>query len=198
MKPPETVTLTGHHVRLEPLAEGHAEGLFAVVGPPNRWKYMPRPGFADVEEVRAWISETLESASRGVCLPFAVMDLQGDVVAGTTRYLDLRVDNDALEIGWTWLGEQYFETNFNTESKFLLLKHAFDDLGAVRVQMKIDARNKRSRKAIERSGALFEGILRSHLRRHDGRLRDTAYFSIISDEWPAVRQRLEERLHWGD
>ncbi|MHC4922871.1 MAG: GNAT family N-acetyltransferase [Planctomycetota bacterium] len=190
MRKPAPVTLTGHHVRLEPLAEAHAEGLFAVTGPVEGWKYMPRPGFSDVEDVKAWITETVACAEENRCVPFAIVDMDTDTVVGTTRF--------ALEIGWTWLGEPYRQTGFNTESKLLMLTHAFDELGAVRVQMKIDARNKQSRKAIEKVGALFEGILRKHMRRHDGKYRDTAYFSITDEEWPDVCRRLKERLHWGE
>lgn len=143
-----------------------------------------------VEETLAWIRETLARVP-GTEVPFAILRRADGRPVGSTRYMDIQRPNRGLEIGWTWLGPDARRTPVNTECKRLLLGHAFDDLGAVRVQLKTDGDNVRSQRAIERLGARREGVLRRHRRRWDGSWRDTVYYSVLDDEWPAVRARLD-------
>jgi RimJ/RimL family protein N-acetyltransferase len=187
--------LTGRHVRLEPLEARHAGGLFTVGRDPSIWEWLALDQFVTVDDATRYIEEALTSASAGTEIPFAVIDVASGSVAGTTRYLEIRPLDRALEIGWTWYGVAYQRTALNTEAKLLLLTHAFDIWGAHRVQFKTDARNLRSRRAIERLGAKAEGILRRHsIVRKNGKPRDSAYYSIILDEWEAVRARLGAML----
>ncbi len=146
------------------------------------------------EPMRAWVHMLLELQQQGTDLPFAVI-LQADGRAiGATRYMEIRPKHRALEIGGTWYAPAYQRTAVNTECKYLLLKHAFEDLGCVRVQFKTDARNLRSQKAIERIGAVREGLLRQHVITPSGYIRDSVYYSIIDREWPVIKKHLEELL----
>ena len=140
------------------------------------------------------IEQALEVAAGGTQLPFAIVHRGSGKGVGSTRYLDIRRSDRGLEIGWTWIGTDYQRTVINTECKYLLLRHAFEDLGAVRVQMKTDLRNVRSQRAIERLGAVREGVLRKHIVLWDGFIRDTVYYSVIHEEWPEVKRRLEGLL----
>jgi RimJ/RimL family protein N-acetyltransferase len=191
---PIPVTLQGKAVRLEPLALLHAEDLFAAGRDEEIWRYMPRPVFQSADDTRSWIASTLQSAANGAEIPFAVVDQASGKAIGSTRYLDIQRDHSSLEIGWTWLAKAHQRTRVNTECKYLLLRHSFDELGAIRVQLKTDGRNLQSQKAIERLGAVREGTLRKHRRLWDGYVRDTVYFSVLDSEWPGVKQRLEEFL----
>ena len=186
--------LEGVYVRLEPLDVHHAESLFAVGGDAEIWRYMPRPNLGSVSDARQMIEAAKVAAADGSQLPFAVVERATGRAIGSTRYLDIRRNDRRLEIGWTWLGAAYQRTPTNTESKYLLLRHAFDDLGTIRVQLKTDLRNERSQRAIERLGAIREGVLRKHVILWDGFIRDTAYYSILDNEWPGVRKRLEAFL----
>ena len=188
------VTLEGSHVRLEPLDVQHAEDLYAVGKEDGIWQYLLRPKLVSVTDARQWIEEAKASASNGSQLPFSIIEKKNGRAVGSTRYLDIRPADRALEIGWTWLGISYQRTAINTECKYLLLRHAFEDLAALRVQLKTDRRNERSQQAIERIGAVREGVLRKHMMLWDGYSRDTVYFSILDDEWPNVRKRLEGLL----
>lgn len=188
------VTLDGSQVRLEPLDVRHAEDLYAVGKEEEIWQYLLRPKLKSVTDAWQWIEEAKESASNGSQLPFSIIEKRSGHAVGSTRYLDIRRADRALEIGWTWLGIPYQRTAINTECKYLLLRHAFEDLGALRVQLKTDRRNERSQRAIERIGAIREGVLRKHMILWDGYSRDTVYFSILDDEWPSVRKRLEGLL----
>jgi RimJ/RimL family protein N-acetyltransferase len=193
------VTLVGEHVRLEPLAPGHAPGLFAVGTDPTIWEFLPTAPFAAPGDADAYVANALARAAGGNEVPFAVIDRASGAVAGTTRYLDVRPADRGLEIGWTWYGVSYQRTAVNTATKLLLLTHAFQTLGAIRVQLKTDARNERSQRAIERLGAVREGVLRSTMiLPKDGYVRDSVYYSIIASEWPAVRARLQARLRPPD
>ena len=192
---PVPVVLYGDTVRLEPLASGHADELLDAGADPEIWRYMPIRQPQTVDEVRAWIDEAWQQASTGDQLPFAILDAESDRVLGSTRYLEIRRAWRTLEIGWTWLAAKAQRTAANTECKLLLLKHAFDDLGALRVQFKTDGRNLRSEEAVERIGAVKEGVLRKQRINHDGFVRDAVYYSILDDEWPAVRARLQEKLN---
>jgi RimJ/RimL family protein N-acetyltransferase len=191
---PRPVTLEGQTVRLEPLALKHARDLFEAAGEKSVWSYMPLSGFPDISAVEDWIRASLEAQAAGADLPFAILLQQNSVAVGSTRYMDIRRPHRGLEIGWTWLAPGVQRTRVNTETKYLLLKHAFEDLGAVRVQLKTDARNTRSQRAIERLGAVLEGAHRRHMVTWDGHIRDTVYYSILDNEWPDVKRRLEAIL----
>lgn len=191
----EPVVLEDAHVRLEPLDRRHAPGLLeAGAADPGTWAYLPRPPVRTPEDVLALIDEALRGRDAGSDVPFAIVLRADGRAVGSTRYLDIQRESRGLEIGWTWLAPRVRRTAVNTACKRLLLGHAFDTLGAVRVQLKCDARNARSRAAIERLGAVREGILRRNRRMWDGHIRDSVYYSILADEWPAVRARLDAFL----
>jgi N-acetyltransferase len=191
---PTPVILEGSYVRLEPLEIRHADDVFAAGRDESIWLYMPRPRLSSVADARQMIEAAQKLAAEGTQLPFAVVDRRSGRAVGSTRYLDIRPKDRGIEIGWTWLGVAVQRSPINTESKYLLLRHAFDGLGAIRVQLKTDLRNERSQRAIERLGAVREGVLRRHMILWDGFVRDTVYYSILDSEWPAVRRRLEGYL----
>ncbi len=189
------VTLSGKFVRLEPLEKRHAEGLLAAGGDEAVWRYMPRGPIRTIEAARAYVeSARVQPPGEGPQLPFAVFDLASGELAGSTRFLDIRAEHRGLEIGWTWYAARFQRTAVNTECKLLLLAHAFEVLGALRVQFKTDHANERSQRALERTGAVREGVLRNHRIRPDGTMRHSVYYSIIAEEWPAARQRLTRML----
>ncbi len=193
----EPVTLAGRWVRLEPLAESHAEDLFAAGQSPEVWAYLWRGPLTSIDDAREWIQGALRDAADGSQLPFAIVNLETGRAVGSTRYLDIARADRRLEIGWTWLGQDFWRTPLNTECKYLLLRHAFETLGCLRVQLKTDSRNTRSQRAIERLGAVKEGVLRKHmiLKLKDNYQRDTVMYSILDAEWPAVKARLEARMN---
>ncbi len=193
MRLPVPVVLEGGRVRLEPLDERHRPGAEAAAAEdPDALRLgallLVRDGWD------AWYAEAAEGIADGRYVAWATLDKPSGRVIGSTRFADIDTASERLEIGWTWLAPSAWGTGANTEAKFLQLRHAFDDLGAGRVTLKTDARNLRSQAAIERLGAVREGTLRRHLRMPDGFIRDSVYFSILRDEWPAVRRRLEDRL----
>lgn len=192
---PRPVLLEGRHVRLEPLTPAHAEGLFAAALDPAIFKHLLIPPFDSVAAVEAYITEALRAQAAGTEVAYATVRRGDGRVVGATRFIDIRRPHRGLEIGWTWLAPEAQRTAINTEAKFLMLRQAFEGWGALRVQLKTDANNLKSRTAILRLGAVFEGILRQQmLRAHDGYRRDTAMFSIIDREWPAVKAGLEAKL----
>ncbi len=191
---PTPVVLYGDAVKLEPLDPAHADDLLAAGADPEIWRYMPIPQPNSVAEVRKWIDEAWKLAATGDQLPFAILDPETGRAVGSTRYLEIHRNWRTLEIGWTWLAASVQRSAVNTETKLMLLKHAFEDQGALRVQFKTDGRNLRSQKALERLGAVKEGVLRKQRINHDGYVRDAVYYSILDDEWPAVKQRLVTRL----
>ncbi len=188
------VTLSGRLIRLEPLSEAHVADLAAVGLDDDIWRYMLYGDIRSVEDLRAWVLEILERQKRGSDLPFAVLDLASGRAIGATRYLHIERAHRGLEIGGTWYGRAYQGTGVNAEAKYLLLEHAFEVLGCIRVQLKTDARNLRSQRAIERLGAVKEGVLRKHMILPDGSVRDSVFYSITDDDWPAVKARLERRM----
>ena len=190
----EPVTLYGNLVRLEPLTIDHAPGLAQVGNDSNIWQYMLYGDVNSPEKMASWVRDILSRQAQATDLAFAVRHLASGRLAGATRYLDIRPAHRGLEIGGTWYGVEFQRTRVNTEAKYLLLKHAFETLDAIRVQFKADSRNARSLQAIERLGAQREGILRNHMILENGLFRDSVYFSILDSEWPAVKQRLEEKL----
>jgi RimJ/RimL family protein N-acetyltransferase len=184
----------GNFVRLEPLTEAHAPAL-AEVGCDDRIWWLMLYGLIRTEtDMRAWVGDMLARQAAGTDLPFAVIHLASGLVAGATRYMEMRAEHKGLEIGGTWYAPEFQRTAVNTECKYLLLKHAFEILGAIRVQFKTDLRNERSWRALERIGAKREGVLRNHYILHDGTVRDSVYYSIIEQEWPGVKERLGEML----
>jgi RimJ/RimL family protein N-acetyltransferase len=190
---PRPVVLEGEFVRLEPLKLEHAEDLFAAGGDEEIWRYMPLAAPSSAEEMRARNEEALERAREGSEVPFAIVLRASGRAIGSTRYIDIRRAHRGLEIGWTWIGREWQRTAVNTECKRLLLAHAFETLGALRVQLKTDARNVRSQRAIERLGAVREGVLRAHMVLHDGFVRDSVMYSIVASEWERVKERLRPR-----
>lgn len=187
------VALSGKIVRLEPLTLGHVPDLYSA-SDPTIWKYMLYGDIVAETDMEKWVQDMLQRAESGNDLPFAVVHLATGKAIGATRYLEIRRQHRGLEIGGTWYGLDYQRTGVNTECKYLLLKHAFETLGCVRVQFKSDSRNEKSIAAIKRIGAKPEGILRNHMILPDGTLRHSAYFSILDSEWPNVKVSLEEKL----
>lgn len=178
-------------MRLEPLTRDHAAGLLEAGRDPAVWTYMLNRPLDTLAAVEAWIGEALQAQAAGTEVPYATVRRSDGVVVGSTRFLDIRRPHRGLEIGWTWLAPAAQRTAVNTEAKYLMLGQAFDGWGALRVQLKTDARNEKSRRAILRLGATFEGVLRKQLLRpHDGYQRDSAMFSLTDADWPAVKARL--------
>ena len=187
-----TSALEGKVVRLEPLARLHEEGLFEAAKDERIWRWMPYDASESEETFHAWLDDAL--AASGTEVAFATVDVQTGRPVGSTRYLALRPEHRVLEIGWTWLAPAYWQTGANVEAKLLMLEHAFQDSGCLRVEFKTDARNDRSRAALAALPAQFEGVFRKHMLVRGGQRRDSAYYSIIDDEWPEVRENLERRL----
>jgi N-acetyltransferase len=188
------VMLTGQHVRLEPLTEEYVTGLAEIGAGQTFWDFMLYGNINTVDDMRNWVRDILGRAEKGTDLPFVAIHLASGRVAGATRYLNIMPRDRGLEIGGTWYGPEFQRTALNTECKYLLLRHAFETLGCIRVQLKTDLRNERSQKAIERIGAVKEGVLRNHMILPDGRFRHSVFYSILDSEWPGVKKRLEEML----
>jgi N-acetyltransferase len=187
------VTLTGRYVRLEPLMLEHVAGLAEVGLDADLWKWIPTP-VRTPEEMSGYVQTALQEQAAGSALPFALIEESGGRVIGSTRYGNIERVHRRLEIGWTWVARQWQRTAVNTEAKYLLLRHAFETLQCMRVELKTDSLNERSRAAILRIGAYEEGTFRNHMITASGRIRHTVYFSIVDSEWPAVKARLESRL----
>ena len=185
----EPVTLTGEHVILEPAADRHLPDLLAAAADPDVWTWMPWRRPTDADELAA-----LLEGERAIAYPFAQLDATSGRAVGITTYRDVDERNRTLEVGGTWIGRPWWRTAINTEAKLLFLGHAFDTLGANRVAIKTDIRNERSQAAIERLGAVREGVVRHQYIRPDGTLRDTVLYSVVPEEWPAVRAHLRARL----
>jgi N-acetyltransferase len=190
----QPVVLQGNWVRLEPLSEAHIPELSVAGRDEAIWEFM-RYGLITTEVgMRAWVRELLDAQAQGTDLPFAVIHLASGAAIGSTRYMEIRRPHRALEIGGTWYALRFQRTAVNTECKYLLLRHAFEALGCLRVQFKTDLRNERSQRAIERIGAVKEGVLRNHMVLLDETIRHSVYYSIIDSEWPAVKASLEKKL----
>ncbi len=189
----EPVTFSGRVVRLEPLTLEHHADLCRAGLDPELWQWAPTV-IRTPDDMREYIETALRWQAEGSALAFAVVPLAHGRAAGSTRYANVDLANRRLEIGWTWYARAFQRTGVNTESKYLLLKHAFETLGAVRVEFKTDSLNARSRAALLRIGATEEGTLRNHMITWSGRLRHSVYYSVIAEEWPDVRRRLEEKL----
>jgi N-acetyltransferase len=187
------VTLEGRHVRLEPLSQEHHGGLSAVGLAEELWRWIPTP-VRTAEEMSGYIATALEEQGRGVSLPFALVEKSSGKAIGCTRYGNIDRTHHRVEIGWTWVAPAWQRTGVNTEAKYLLLKHAFETLGCMRVELKTDSLNEKSRAAILRIGAREEGTFRNHMITASGRIRHTIYFSIVDSEWPAVKGRLQNMM----
>jgi RimJ/RimL family protein N-acetyltransferase len=187
------VTLEGSRVRLEPLAGSHHAALVAVGLDPELWRWTTTL-VRTPADMGAYIALALAERDAGRALPFAIVERASGQAVGSTRFAAIERQHRRVEIGWSWLGSPWQRTGINTETKYLLLRHAFETLGCVRVELKTDALNERSRAAIVRIGAREEGTLRRHMITSSGRVRDTVYYSIIGEEWPELKRSLEHRL----
>jgi RimJ/RimL family protein N-acetyltransferase len=187
--------LEGRLVVLEPLTEEHEHGLYSAAKDMD-WAWMPVDPTGSTEEFHGWVKQALEGMRAGEHVVFATLDAGTDQPLGSTRYLTLRPEHLGVEIGWTWLRRSRWSSGANAEAKLLQLEHAFDRLGCMRVEFKTDARNERSRRALEALPARFEGVFRKHMLvgNDRARRRDSAYYAITDDEWPEVRANLERRL----
>lgn len=181
-------------MRLEPLRLTHLDDLAGLCDEPEIWTYLAGAPARSREQMSRWIEAKREPEAQGTSVAFAIMSVASGRAVGSTSYLDIAPADRRLEIGSTWLGRPVRRTAINTEAKFLLLRHAFETLGANRVQLKTDRRNLRSQTAIERIGAQREGVLRAHMVMADGYLRDTVMYSIIAPEWPVVKERLQRLM----
>jgi RimJ/RimL family protein N-acetyltransferase len=195
MQAPTPITLSGEMVTLVPLAKEHAASYFIIGQEVAIWDYLAPDPFRTVADAERWIDTMFARHHRAGAVTFSVYDNVSRQLAGSTSFLDIRTRDAGLKIGSTWYGKAFWRTHVNTATKLLLLTHAFNELGAVRVQLKTDARNTRSQRAIERLGAVKEGVLRCHMIYPNGFVRDSVMYSITRDEWSAVRARLETMLN---
>jgi N-acetyltransferase len=187
------VILEGRFVRLEPLTAEHTTGLAEIGLDEDLWKWIPTP-VRTLEEMRAYVQTALAEQANGSALPFALIERTSGRTIGSTRYGNIERTHYRLEIGWTWVARQWQRSPINTEAKYLLLRHAFETLKCIRVELKTDSLNERSRAAILRIGAREEGTFRNHMITASGRIRHTVYFSILDSEWPDVKAQLEFKL----
>jgi RimJ/RimL family protein N-acetyltransferase len=189
----ETVTLEGKKVRLEPLSLNHHAALCEVGLDEELWCW----GITAIrtpDEMRSYIESALKDQEKGITLPFATIEKASNKVVGSTRFGNIDVENRRVEIGWTWIGRNWQRTAINTEAKFLMLSHAFETWKCIRVELKTDSLNERSRNAIIRIGAKEEGTFRNHFITHTGRLRHSVYYSIVDSEWNDVKTKLKEKM----
>jgi N-acetyltransferase len=184
----------GQLVVVEPLGMEHAEGLVEAAAESEVFRWLPEDLASSADQVRAWTRVAVENADAGREVPFAIVSRRTGMPVGSTRFLEIRLEHLRVEIGWTWLMPGAWGTGVNVETKLLLLTHALERVGLRRVEFKTDARNARSRGALLALGAKFEGILRKHMVVQRGEPRDSAYYSVIDDEWPEVKALLERRL----
>jgi RimJ/RimL family protein N-acetyltransferase len=183
------VTLEGRIVRLEPLTMAHVDPLAEIGLAPELWRWT-LTFIANKDDLRDYVAAAVAEREAGKSLPFAVIERATGKAVGSTRFANIDLAHGRMEIGWTWYGTAYQRTGVNTETKLLLLTHAFETLGCRRIELKTDSLNAKSRAGIERIGAKLEGIFRKHGLAWDGHIRDTVYYSIIDDEWPGVKAAL--------
>lgn len=189
----QPVTLQGSHVRLEPLSLDHLDGLCQYGLDPELWRWTTTRLHTRKDMIE-YVETALQSEKEGTARPFATISLESGQVIGCTRFGNIDFHNRHVEIGWTWVGVPWQRTAVNTEAKYLMLRHAFEVLGCIRVEFKTDSINERSRRALLRIGAMEEGTLRNHMIVHGGRHRHSVFFSVIDTEWPQVRANLEAKL----
>jgi N-acetyltransferase len=188
------ITLEGQHIRLEPLALAHLDALCAVGFDERIWRWNPRAPIRTCDDMQRYIASALQQQADGDSLPFATVEQASGRAIGSTRFADIDRDHRRVEIGYTWIAPAWQRTAVNTEAKYLMLRHAFETWGCVRVELKTDSLNERSRNAILRIGCIQEGIFRNHMVTHSGRLRHSVYFSLIDSEWPMAKANLEAKL----
>ena len=188
-------SLEGPHVRLDPLRHEHAPLLWDIVKDhlDDMFRWIPYR-LESLQDFEAFSRQVLDEQQRGLSIPFATFERSSNRVVGTTRYMNMDMPNRKLEIGSTWIAPPWQRTVINTEAKYLMLRHAFESWKCLRVELKTDSMNQRSRQAILRLGAKEEGMLRKHMLTWNGRQRDSVYFSILDTEWPAVKMELERKL----
>ncbi len=189
----EPVTLEGDSVRLEPLSLDHVPGLTEIGLDPDVWRWLLAP-WESQDDMHRWVEEALAEQAGGREVPFATVERTSGRVVGSSRFLSIVPAHRRLEIGYTWIGSAWQRTAVNSEAKLLMLGHAFETLGAMRVEFKTDSLNGPSRRALAGIGATEEGTFRNHMLVHGGRRRHSTYFSVVDDEWPRVRAHLEARI----
>lgn len=189
----EPLVLDGERVRLEVMRRDHLDELTAAGRFDELWRWT-RAKATTIESMSVYIESALADARTGVAIPFVMIDKPSGSVVGSTRFGNIDGENRRVEIGWTWITPPFQRTYVNSEAKYLMLRHAFDVWQCVRVELKTDVLNEKSRAAMIRLGAVEEGVLRRHILTHGGRFRDTIYYSILDHEWPAIRARLEARI----
>lgn len=189
----EPVTLEGRIVRLEPLSRDHVEDLARVAFEGDLWRWvLVQP--TDVAELRDWLEAALVEAATGAEVPFATIDLTSGRAIGSTRFMSIAAEHRRLEIGWTWIGLAHQRSGANREAKLLQLTHAFETLGANRVEFKTDALNQKANPGLLGIGATLEGTFRNHMVMPGGRIRHSNYYSVTSEDWPSVKSQLSDRL----
>lgn len=189
----EPVILEGKFVRLEPLQFEHLNGLCEVGLDESLWRWTTN-FIASCDDMKQYVETALDEQKRGVALPFVTIEKSSDKIVGSTRFGNIDVKNRRAEIGWTWIHPNWQRSFVNTEAKYLMLRHAIEIWKCVRVELKTDALNEKSRRAILRIGAIEEGILRRHMLTYSGRFRNTVYFSILDSEWLRVKENLESKI----
>ncbi|MCY8201974.1 GNAT family N-acetyltransferase [Bacillus subtilis] len=189
--------LTGELIRVVPMDKSHIQGLYESANDENIWTHLPKT-ITTLRGMEAFVEEALQTKETGTEFPFVIIHRKTGKMVGTTRFLYMSSASRSLEIGWTWFHPSVWGTSVNTECKYLLLQYCFEQLKTIRVQFKTDERNIRSQKAIERLGAVKEGILRNQMIRKDGTFRNSVFYSIIDSEWPSVKQHLEQRLQLSE
>lgn len=185
--------LAGEKIRIVPMERHHIQGLYEIGDDKVIWSHLPKTIYT-LNDMKSFVEEALYKKETGIEFPFVVLLRDNDKIIGSTRFLDISNLNKSLEIGWTWYAPSVWGTHINTECKYLLLKYCFETLKLVRVQFKTDERNVRSQKAIEKIGGVKEGILRNHMIRKDGTLRNSVFYSIIESDWVSVKNKLEDLL----
>ena len=191
--PVTPVTLEGRHVRLEPLSMNHLAPLCEIGFEPGLWR-MGVSVIGSQNDMKSYIATALQWQAEGTALPFVTIERPSGTVVGSTRFANIDRTHRRVEIGWTWIARPWQRTPLNTEAKYLMLTHAFETLGCIRVELKTDSLNEKSRNAMLRIGAKEEGTLRNHMITQGGRIRHTVYFSVTNDEWPGIKRSLEEKL----
>ena len=189
----QPVTLEGRRVTIRPMELNDVEALYEAGKNSEIWTYMPMD-INDISDMEVLVQHAMQAKESGSEFPFVIYDHIQNQLVGSTRFLDISEKDRHLEIGWTWLSPSVWRSHVNTQCKYLLLKHCFENLSTVRVQLKTDGRNIRSQNAIDRIGGIREGVLRKNRMMHTGYIRDTVYYSILNEEWPRVKEKIEKKL----
>ncbi|MGI9327315.1 MAG: GNAT family N-acetyltransferase [Pseudomonadales bacterium] len=195
MNTPGLVTLANEFVTLSPLALSEAQSYLEIGQDAVIWRYLTPEPFQNADDAERWIAAMLARAQTAGDVPFSIYDNASGRLAGSSSYLDVRPEHGGLEIGFTWYGTAFQRSYVNTAAKLALFAEAFERLQANRVQLQTDERNEASQRAIERLGATREGVLRKHKQYPDGYVRNSVMYSVIADEWPVVKQRLQGFLY---